>query len=139
MKPKPLNTISEGTVVRIPLAISPEQMTRYGELSGDLNPLHCDDAYARRHGFQERVVYGGLLIAAVSRLLGMELPGPGWIWHNLKLQFKMPLYTNQKAEVVATVNHVNSALGAISLKIEILCQGKLIAQGDVQSGMIRPA
>ena len=130
------NSFSEGTVVRIPFLVTEQQMMQFGLLSGDLNPLHCDEVYAKNHGFKGRVVYGGLLTAVISRLLGMELPGQGWMWHSLSLQFKAPLYINQTAEVIGKLAHVNSAFGVITIKIEIRSQDKLLAEGEVQSGIL---
>ena len=85
------------------------------------------------------MVYGGLLVAALSKLVGMELPGAGWIWQSLAIQFKNPLYVGQKAEITAAVTYANADLGIYQLKVDIQSEGRVIAQGQIQAGKLRDA
>jgi acyl dehydratase len=46
-----------------------EELADYARASGDLNPLHLDEAFARKAGFGDLVVHGMLNMAALGRLL----------------------------------------------------------------------
>ena len=56
-----------------------EDLRRYAEASGDLNPLHLDPAFARHAGFEDVIVHGMLGMALLGRLLTDAFP-------SLKLQ-----------------------------------------------------
>jgi acyl dehydratase len=131
-----LHTLTEGQTVRLPFLIRESDLQAFSELSGDLNPVHLDAAYARSHGFKGKVVYGGLYVAAVSRLLGMKLPGKGSIWHSLSIQFKSPLYVDEDVEVVGTVIYINHELRVLRLALEVKRNDELLARGEAQAGWL---
>lgn len=118
--------------------ISQAEMTTFRALSGDENPLHYDDAFARERGFRAPVVYGGLIIAKVSQILGNKLPGPNGIWSNLKIDFRQPLYVGESAEIEARPGHVSEATGSITIKIRVLSDDRLIATASALATFISP-
>ena len=133
----PLNSFREGQEVSVPLNVTEDDMRSFASLSKDLNPLHQEESFARAHGFAGRVVYGGLLVAAVSRLLGMKLPGKGWVWHSVAMQFHSPLYVGEPAEVRGVVKHLNDDIGVIQISLQILRSGQVIAKGEAQAGRLK--
>lgn len=54
--------------------ITREDLARYAEASGDLNPLHLDPAFARKAGFEDVIVHGMLTMALLGRLLTAHFP-----------------------------------------------------------------
>jgi 3-hydroxybutyryl-CoA dehydratase len=110
-------------------AISAEQMRAFEGLCGDRNPLHCDAEFARGRGFEGAVVYGGLLVAQLSRLIGMQLPGRDALWTGLRIQFLHPLYVGRVARVDAEIRHVSEAVRALELRFSIESEGVAIAKG----------
>jgi 3-hydroxybutyryl-CoA dehydratase len=127
----------EGMELTHPFQVSEKDLAAFRELSGDNNPLHLDDTYAKTSGFEGRIVYGGLLIAVISRLLGTQVPGPGCLWHTLSLRFLKPLYVKQSALLKATVTYCNMDLQVLRLSISILRGADLIADGSVQASGVR--
>lgn len=123
--------------VRCPLTIHQADLDAFARLSGDFNPLHLDGDYARKYGFEGRVVYGGLLVAAVSRLLGMKLPGGGCLWQSLSLQFTAPLYVGDRASVIGKVIYANPELSVLRISIEVRAKGRLIARGQAQASVLK--
>jgi len=95
------------------------QIVQYAGSSGDYNPLHTDEAFARSKGFDGVVVYGALLTAKVSQLIGMRLPGRDSVWASMALEFRMPLYVGQAAQVEGTVAEVSESTGLVVLKIAV--------------------
>jgi 3-hydroxybutyryl-CoA dehydratase len=121
-----------GQSVRVELWIDDEQMRRFAELSGDLNPLHTDEAFARAKGFQGRVVYGALLLAKVSELIGMRLPGKDSVWARVDFEFLSPLYVNQPAQLEARVASFSVSTGLLELRLSLHRDGKRIAKGRAE-------
>ena len=119
-----------GTTESLEFSVSPEDMRAFRRLSGDTNPLHDDRAFAIRRGFKGVVVYGSLIVAQVSRLLGTVLPGPGCVWHSLSLRFRNPLYVGVPARLYGTVTYANDSLGLLKLALRVEAAGRLIADGE---------
>src|SRR5690606_15327672 len=108
-------------------------MKAFQRISGDTNPLHHDADFAARRGFPGVVVYGGLILAQVSRLLGTELPGYGCVWRAVTLRFRSPLFVDEQAELSATVIHANDELGTFELKLSVTAAGRRIAEGEASA------
>jgi len=127
-----LADLTEGKKANVSFSITEQQMRQFAELSGDFNPLHTDAAFAQAKGNPGPVVYGALLIAKVSQLIGMELPGRDGVWASLSLDFKRPLFVGQPAEVEGTVTSVHPATGLVELGIVLRSQGKVLAKGKAE-------
>ncbi|SAK77909.1 MaoC family dehydratase [Caballeronia ptereochthonis] len=71
--------------------VTEAEVNAFGHLSGDLNPLHMEDAFAERSPFGRRVVHG-LLTAALVSAAHTELTGPGFAYVGQELRFLGPVY-----------------------------------------------
>jgi acyl dehydratase len=138
-KPRSLASFVDGETVRLSFMISDHDMESFAAISGDRNPLHCDDAFARSKGFPGRVVYGALLVAKISQLIGMELPGRDAVWTGLDIQFIAPLSIGQPAEIEAIVARISPAVRALELILRIQTGGKVIARGKASAVVHRDA
>ena len=126
----------EPFAARAEFRITEQEMTAFRALSGDDNPLHEDADFACRRGFRGPVVYGGLIVARLSRLLGTELPGPGCVWRSIKLRFRAPLYVGEPAVLTASLVHSNEELGLFELKVRVESDGRCIAEGEASALLI---
>jgi acyl dehydratase len=124
--------IEIGAKAVIDFSVTDADMRHFAALSGDYNDLHVDDAFARAKGFPGRVVYGALLVAKVSRLIGMKLPGRDSVWSALNLTFNNPLFVGETATVEGVVSHLSEAARLISLQITIRTDTKKLAAGKAQ-------
>ena len=122
--------VEVGSMTSVRFRVSAADQAAFRALSGDDNPLHVDDEFAQARGFRGAVVYGGLIVAAISRLLGNQLPGPGCVWHSLKLDFRAPLYVDEAAEVQATVTHFSAGLGLWRLSLAVAAADRRVAKGE---------
>ena len=127
-----LADLHEGLTATVPFTVSAAQMQAFAELSGDFNPLHTDDAFARAKRFDGAVVYGALMVAKVSQLIGMQLPGRDSVWASLALDFRKPLYVGQAAEVEGTVTGVSASTGMVALRLAVRADGKVLAKGTAE-------
>ena len=72
--------------------ISEQDVQLFAAVSGDVNPVHLDEAFAAATQFKGRIAHGMLTGALVSAALAMELPGPGTIYLGQELSFKAPVF-----------------------------------------------
>lgn len=73
----------------------------FAELTGDTNPVHLDEDYARESVFKERIAHGLYTGTFFGTLFGTALPGPGAIYVTQTLQFRAPVKLGD--EIKATV------------------------------------
>lgn len=76
-------------------------VTLFGGISLDVNPLHMSDEFAKTSIFGKRVVHGILTSGLISAVLANKLPGPGTIYLGQELKFVAPVFLGDdiKAEV----------------------------------------
>ena len=80
-----------------------EDVIGFAELSGDHNPIHLSEHFARKTRFGERIVHGLYTASLISAVLGTRLPGPGAIYISQTLNFRAPVKIGDTVEVVVTV------------------------------------
>ncbi len=127
-----VSELAVGQRVATELRVDDQQMRAFAVNSGDFNPLHCDDAFARSKGFDGRVVYGGLLVAKISELIGMRLPGRNSVWASLSVDFLKPLYVGESAELEAEIVARSASTGLIELKLLLRKDGKKLLKGRAE-------
>jgi 3-hydroxybutyryl-CoA dehydratase len=121
--------LSVGDSNQISIAIGSDDIRRFSELSGDTAPLHTDDAFARRHGFDGCLVHGAFLIALVSRFVGTTLPGPNAVLERVDVAFRRPCYAPCAIVIHGQVRQVSEAVSTIVLDIVITSADATIATG----------
>jgi acyl dehydratase len=113
---------------------------QFTALSGDVSPVHVDDAYARSKGFPGRIAHGLLIGAHVSALVGTRLPGQHGILQSCELEFRAPLVPPERIEITGEVTGISAGTGQVALKISVRnSAGKLLATGKVKSILREPA
>ena len=108
-----------------------EDVGAYARLTGDMNPLHVDPLAAARSRFGRPVVHGMLTASMFSRLLAMDLPGPGTIYLRQSLRFARPVWPGQ--EVVASVTIVRRSSLRHFIWLRTVCedgQGRTLVEGE---------
>ena len=83
------------------LEITDQTIRAFAEVTGDTNPVHLDDEYAAETRFGRRIAHGMIAAGLVSATLANDLPGPGTVYLNQTLKFKLPVYPGDT--VTATV------------------------------------
>jgi acyl dehydratase len=71
--------------------VTSDDIRLFTELSGDRNPLHYDEAAAKRSRFGEIVVQGGVTSAILNAVVAEDLPGPGTVFLNVSWSFRAPV------------------------------------------------
>jgi 3-hydroxybutyryl-CoA dehydratase len=78
----------------------------FGEVSGDVNPVHFDEDFAKGTIFKGRIAHGVLSSSYISTVLGMKMPGPGTIFMSLTTRFKAPVRIGDTVAATCTVREV---------------------------------
>jgi 3-hydroxybutyryl-CoA dehydratase len=86
--------------------VTEHDIALFGEVSGDTNPVHFDEAFASKTPFKGRIAHGVLGASYISTVLGMEMPGPGTIFLGLNIRFKAPVRIGDTVTAVCTVREI---------------------------------
>jgi len=133
---KKINKLFKGMSHSHNFIITKEMMDGFLSISNDTNKLHTDENFAKINKFDGVVVYGGLLIAQISYLIGVHIPGERSIWNGVKINFKSPLMINTPAVLKATITHVSEATSSIEMKFDITSENNVVANGSVGATII---
>lgn len=118
-----------GATFSASMTMSANVIEKFRYLSEDTNAIHCDAAYAHKHGFREPIAYGNLLGALISKLVGMHLPSDEVIILRESIDFKNPVYKGDAVKLRATVASIHEAVSAVQLKLDFMTEEGQIATG----------
>lgn len=88
---KTFDEISVGDSAQLVRTLRQQDIELFAVMSGDVNPAHVDEEYAKADIFHEVIAHGMWGGALISAVLGTELPGPGTIYLNQSLSFRRPV------------------------------------------------
>jgi 3-hydroxybutyryl-CoA dehydratase len=120
-----------GQTASMTKTITAEDVAAFARLTGDFNPLHTDDAFARLSRFGDRVAHGMLTAGVISAVLGMHLPGPGGIYVSQSLRFRRPVHIGDT--VTATAEVLSFDVGSRRLTVQTTCanqRGEVVLDGE---------
>ena len=108
----------------------------FRELTGDINPLHRYDDFARKIGggrFEGHVTFGMLTASFYSTLVGVYLPGRNSLIHSLEVKFLHPVYAGDQLTVMGEVVDRQEELGLILVKASITNQkGQKVSKATIK-------
>jgi acyl dehydratase len=64
----------------------------FAELTGDHNPVHFDENYAKSTVFKRPIVHGPFVLTLITTLFANQLPGAGSVYLSHDLRFLKPVY-----------------------------------------------
>src|SRR5512135_3216292 len=95
--------IKVGDTASLMRTLSKEDIELFAVMSGDINPAHVDEEYARSDMFHHIVAHGMWGASLISTVLGTKLPGPGAIYLGQTLHFRHPVLVGDTITVIVTV------------------------------------
>ncbi|MBR2530994.1 MAG: MaoC family dehydratase [Lachnospiraceae bacterium] len=118
------------------VTVTEEMMDKFLAITGDVNPLHNDEDYARSAGHPGRVVYGMLSASLLSTLAGVYLPGKRSLIHEVKIKFAKPVYIGDTLTVEGTVEEKHDVYSLLVLKVTVRNQsGDKVCRAKMQVGV----
>lgn len=120
-----------GQICREKVVIDSDAIERFAAYSGDRNPIHVSAEAARLLGFSRPVAHGAILFAALSRLIGTHLPGPGALWMRQAVEWKAPVLENDEIELALTVTAYSEAVSVLEFEVGATNQrGETVMSGS---------
>jgi 3-hydroxybutyryl-CoA dehydratase len=113
--------------------VNDDDIKAFARISGDDNPVHMNDEYARGTMFGGRIAHGMLVAGLISAVLGTMLPGPGAIYLSQQLRFLAPVMPGDEVTARARVTGWNPEKGRVTLFTEVTNKkGTSVITGEAQ-------
>jgi 3-hydroxybutyryl-CoA dehydratase len=112
--------------------ITDADIVAFADLTGDHNPLHLDEEFARTTRFKGRVAHGMLSASFFSTALAI-LPGPGTVYLSQTLAFRAPVRPGDTVEARVTVAELIPEKGRVLLKTVCTVGDTVVIDGEAQA------
>jgi 3-hydroxybutyryl-CoA dehydratase len=110
--------------------VTADDVQKFGEVSGDFNPLHFDDEYAKGTIFRGRIAHGMLSLSYLSTVLGTKLPGAGSIFMSATTRFKAPVRIGDTARAVCTVREIDMVKKRVIFDCVVKVGDVVVVEGE---------
>lgn len=116
-----------------------EDVRRFIEITGDVNPLHVDEAFAAATRFGRRILHGMLTASLFSTMVGMLIPGSGAIYRSQTIAFLRPVYAGDTVTAHFVIRSIDRAKHRLEIEswIENAATGERVIEGKCEAGLLR--
>lgn len=126
--------LEEGMSASFTKTISESDVYLFAGISGDFNPMHVNEDFAKRTPFGTRIAHGALPQSLIAPVLGMKLPGLGTVIPEITVRFKKPTYfgdtitaTGEVVEKIEKRRWVKMELRWTNQNDELVAEGSCLA------------
>jgi len=102
----------------------------FSGVSGDTNPVHLTEEFAKSTMFKTRIAHGMLSAGFISTVFGTKLPGPGCIYVAQNLKFKAPVKIGDSVLARVTAIEKNDAKNMITFETVCTVGDVKVITGD---------
>ena len=123
------------SVVAVVKQLSPEQVRRYADASGDHNPIHVDEDFARATPFGGTIAHGMLVLASISEMMAASC-GEAWLTGGkLRVRFRAPCRTTDAITASASASGGQAERDGLRVyAVEVRNQeGELLISGTAEA------
>lgn len=118
--------------------LTEKDLEHFIAITGDTNPLHVDESFAKKTFFGQRIAHGMLSASLFSTLVGLHIPGIGAIYKSQTLEFKLPVHIGDTLRAWFEIVSVSKESEEVVIKSWIENQtGEIVIQGLTIASLIR--
>ncbi len=136
---KTINEIKIGDKAEVSKTVSESDIYLYAGITGDYNPAHVNEAYAKKTFFKTRIAHGMIAAGFISAVIGTKLPGTGSIYVKQTLNFLAPVRIGDTVIACAEVIEIITEKKLVRLKT--ICtnqEGTTVLDGEAIVSPPRP-
>lgn len=130
---KTVEEIKIGDKASFSKTITETDVYNYAGVTGDFNPAHINESFAKDTMFKGRIAHGMIAAGLISTVLGTKLPGPGCIYVSQNLKFTAPVYFGDTITATVEVDNVNVEKNRVVLNTVCTNQkDKVVLKGQAE-------
>ncbi len=120
-----------GQAASLSKTITETDIVLYAGITGDFNPAHIDDEYAKASRFKGRIAHGMLSAGLISAVLGTRLPGPGALYLGQQLKFLAPVFVGDTITAKVEIVKMREDKPILTLRTDCYNQhGEKVIEGE---------
>jgi 3-hydroxybutyryl-CoA dehydratase len=120
-----------GDSAEITKTIEQADVDAFAGVTGDHNPVHVDEEFAKTTRFGRRIAHGMLTASLISSVLANKLPGEGSVYLGQTLKFVAPVFPGDEITARVTVKEIREDKPI--LKLETICvnqRNEIVIRGE---------
>jgi 3-hydroxybutyryl-CoA dehydratase len=125
-----LEDLSVGQQAMFGRTVTDADIAAFAGVSGDTNPIHLHDGFAKGTRFGQRIAHGMLGAGYISTVIGTKLPGPGAVYISQTLNFMAPVLVGDTITAIATITAIDDKRRRVTLKTQCLNGDKVVIDGE---------
>lgn len=119
------------------IEITNKMMESFFSITGDCNPLHIDENYAKDKKFPAKVVYGMMTASFLSTLGGVYLPGKYCLIQSIETKFVHPVFIGDVLKIEGIIKEKNDTVRQVVIKTTIYNQDNVkVCRGTMKVGVL---
>jgi 3-hydroxybutyryl-CoA dehydratase len=122
--------IQEGMSASFAKTITEADVVLFAGITGDFNPVHLNEEYARESMFKGRIAHGALSSSFISTVLGTQLPGPGCIYVSQSVRYRAPVRIGDTVTATVKVTALNERKAMLTLETICTVGGQEVVTGE---------
>jgi 3-hydroxybutyryl-CoA dehydratase len=128
---KTIDELKVGQTAQFSKTITETDIYLFAGITGDFNPAHVDEAYAKKTFFKTRIAHGMLTASFISTVIGTMLPGPGCVYLSQEVRFLAPVKIGDTVSAVVEIEEIRPEKKRIRLKTTCTNQdGTVVVDGQ---------
>ena len=134
-----LEDLSVGQSAELTRTVRAEDLVAFAAVTGDDNPVHLDEDFAKSTQFGGRIAHGMLSAGYISAVIGTKLPGPGVIYMGQTLRFRRPVRIGDEVTTRVEVTVIDSLKARVTLSTTCAVGGRIVTEGEATTLVARRA
>lgn len=119
-----------GFKANVEVKVTDKMVRQFAEMSGDFNPIHLDDDYAKTTRFGRRIAHGMIVGALISRALNEKI-GQGGVYLGQHLKFVNPVFIDDVVNIELTITGLRKEKGIATVDTTAKKQtGETVVKGE---------
>lgn len=127
-----ITEITIGMTASYTQTISDADVKAFAGISGDHNPVHMSEDYAKKSRFKNRIAHGLLTASFFSAIFGTKLPGEGCVYVGQNLQFKKPVYLGDTVIAKVTVTDIDILKKRVTFETVCTVKDRVVTTGTAE-------
>src|SRR5262245_8588495 len=132
LRGKYVDEVEVGATALFTKTVTDADIVLFAGVTGDTNPVHLDEEFAKPTMFKGRIAHGMLTAGFISAVLGTKLPGPGSIYLSQSLKFKAPVRIGDTVRARVTATAVDKERGRITVATVCHVGDTQVIDGEAQ-------
>ena len=123
---KTIDEIKIGDTAKFSKTVSESDVYLFAGVTGDLNPAHVSEEFAKDTFFKTRIAHGMLSASFISTVIGTMMPGPGSVYMRQEAKFLAPVKIGDTITAVVEVAEIIADKKRVRLKTYCINQEKTV-------------